>query len=104
MNVQNEVGRPQVDLDEEDIEEMRAMDYPWEYIAELFECSLKTLQRWRNRVNFADSGRALTEEELSDEDLDTLIRGYVAGNPNIGEKRVLGYLKSILLFFREVLW
>ena len=95
MNVQNEVGRPQVDLDEEDIEEMRAMDYPWEYIAELFECSLKTLQRWRNRVNFADSGRALTEEELSDEDLDTLIRGYVAGNPNIGEKRVLGYLKSI---------
>ena len=95
MSVQSEVGRPQVDLDEEEIEEMRAMDYPWDYIAELFGCSVKTLQRWRFTVNFVDSGRALTEEELSDEDLDALIRSYVAGNPNIGEKRVLGYLKSI---------
>ena len=81
-------GRPKISLDKEVISQLKKLNMSWSKIAKVHGISIKTLQRRRREFR----SEVPTHTDLSDNELDTIMRRLVEDNPNMGERLFLGTL------------
>ena len=79
----------QMQIDYEKVVQYRSVGMSWIEIAKLIGCCNKTLQRWRQKIQFVDPLRNIEEEEL-----DNLVLNYANEHPERGERMLLGELRS----------
>lgn len=89
-------GRPSLIIPQELIENLRCCGfYSWTEIARMLQVSRWTLYRRVKEYNLQDVGRF---SDLSDEELDSLIRGYISRHGNTtGESYLIGYMRFLHL-------
>ena len=89
-------GRPSFIIPKEIIELLRSSGfYSWTEISRMFLVSGWTLYRRAREYNLQDLGRYST---ITDEELDSLIRGYISRHRNTtGESYIIGYIRPLKL-------
>ena len=83
------VGRPSIQINIEEVEFLRALHLPWIRIAEILDISRHTLYRWLKNEGILQE---LQFTEISDNDLDEVMKGIKEEHPNDGEVLVSGHL------------
>ena len=81
-------GRPQVFVDREKLQFLRALHFTWEDVSAILGVSQKTLQRRAKDWNIQ------TYSIISDNELDNVVRHCVRSFPRIGEAMLRGHLLS----------
>jgi hypothetical protein len=77
------------------IDEARAENCNWADIARPLQCTSRHLGNWRQKTGFnARDPYVYATQELSDEELDALLKAYLAEHPERGERTTIGYLRS----------
>ena len=90
-------GRPKLIVNIEQVELLRSSEFTWEEVAQILGISRTTL--WR-RVQ--ELGIPMCKySDISDHDLDHLVRDIQCNNPNIGASMLQGYLKSRGIFVQR---
>ena len=90
-------GRPKLIMNIEQVELLRSSEFTWEEVAQILGISRTTL--WR-RVQ--ELGIPMCKySDISDHELDHLVRDIQCNNPNIGTCMVQGYLKSRGIFIQR---
>lgn len=84
-------GRPQVEISKEQLEFLRSMHFSWSNIAKLLGVSLSTVTRKREHWQMNDETSQWSE--ISEEELDNVVREIRTLTPNIGERRLMGALR-----------
>ena len=91
------LGRPQLIINIEQVELLRTAEFTWEQVAEILGISRTTL--WQR---FHELGIPLRKyTDISEHDLDYLVRDFQHNNPNIGVSMLQGYLKSRGIFVQR---
>ena len=89
------VGRPKLEIPEETLLEFRSLGFTWKQIAGMLLVSRWTLRRRVKELNIED---ACGYSDLSDDELDNIIRQFVQQHGTfVGYPIVSGHLKSINL-------
>ena len=83
------VGRPSIQINIEEVEFLRALHLLWIRIAEILDISRHTLYRWLKNEGILQE---LQFTEISDNDLDEVMKGIKEEHPNDGEVLVSGHL------------
>ena len=91
------VGRPSIQINIEEVEFLRALHLPWIRIAEILDISRHTLYRWLKNEGILQE---LQFTEISDNDLDEVMKGIKEEHPNDGE--VFTYLLKAFEFHVHV--
>ena len=88
-------GRPKIHVPIEEIELLRNLQFSWTHIAKLLDISQSTLYR-----RLEEEGVSLNTafSNISDGDLDRVIREIKATHPNDGERLIIGPLEKIRCF------
>ena len=86
-------GRPPLVIDKELLEDLRSCGYyTWTDIAKMLRISRWTLYRRVREFNLENLSRY---SDISDEELDALMRGYISRHGNTtGESYFIGYIRS----------
>eukprot|EP00794_Sanderia_malayensis_P013437 gene13437-14820_t len=85
-------GRPHVEISKEQLEFLRSLQFTWKRIAKLLGVSVSTITRKRNIYQLEEE---LPEwSQLSDDELDEVVQEIRTSKPNIGERRLVGALRS----------
>ena len=84
-------GRPQIDVDFEDIEFLWQLHFNWIRISEILGISCSTLYR---RLREEGVMEHLTYSDISDSALDMLVQQIRQQHPNDGERLMIGHLFS----------
>lgn len=84
-------GRPQLMINIEQVELLRSSDFTWQEVATAVGVSRTTLWRWLHKHGVPLEGYS----DISDDQLDELIREVQLNNPNIGVSMLQGHLKSL---------
>src|ERR1051325_5196248 len=92
VNKKSTGGRPKFIVDIEAIKLLREQEFSWAKIAEIFGISSSTLGNIRKEYNIEDSIQPYLN--ISDDELDTLIKQIKHDNPFYGEIMLAGALKS----------
>ena len=82
------VGRPSIDVSEDDILFLKGLNYSWTKISDILEISRSTLYRRLQEFNI--DPRAFTE--ISQSELDELLKTIKSTNPNCGKVMIQGSL------------
>ena len=83
------MGRPPIDINVEEVEFFRSLNLQWNRIAQILGISRHTLyHRLKNEGILQD----LQFTDISDSDLDDILRQIKAEHPNDGEVLVMGHL------------
>ena len=83
------MGRPPIDINVEEVEFLRSLNLQWNIIAQIFGISTHTLyRRLKNEGILQD----LQFTDISDSDLDDVLKQIKAKHPNDGEVLVMGHL------------
>ena len=82
------VGRPSINVSEDDILFLKGLNYSWTKIADILGISRRTL--YRRLEEFSIDPRAFTE--ISQSELDELLKSIKSTNPNCGEVMIQGSL------------
>ncbi|GBB97623.1 hypothetical protein RclHR1_03020001 [Rhizophagus clarus] len=85
-------GRPKFEVDVEAIKLLREQEFSWKKIAEIFEISPSTLGNIRKEYSIEDTIQPYSD--ISNNELDLLIRQIKHDNPFYGEVMIAGALKS----------
>ena len=89
---QGKVGRPQLNVSGEQIECLRNIGFTWDAISVMLHVSRSTLWRRCHQLGLSCSQRC---SEISDEELDGIIRDLVTSYPNSGLTLLRGHLKRL---------
>ena len=82
------VGRPKVEINIDDVEFLQSLKFSWERIADIIEVSRSTLM-----CRIHDEGVVIeTFSNISDEQLDHLVRRIKLKHPYDGERLMIGHL------------
>ena len=84
----NNVGRPRLQVDVEEIAEMRKLGVSISKISEVLGLSRSTLYRVLEGSDLIDV------TEISDQELDSVVASYKETHPNDGERILIGYIRS----------
>ena len=85
-------GRPPFVVEKELLEDLRSASYTWTDIAKMLRISRWTLYRRVREYNLEHLSRY---SDISDDELDALIRGYISRHGNTtGESYLIGFIKS----------
>lgn len=82
-------GRPTVDVNMEEVVQLRGIGLPWTTVAETLDISRHTLYR---RL---EDTILLGQHDITDSTLGTLIESYKASHPSDGESMIIGHLRGI---------
>ena len=85
-------GRPRIEITKEQLEFLRSMHFNWSDIATLLGVSVSTITRKRREHQLNDESPQWTA--LSDEELDSIVREISKTTPNLGERRLMGAIRS----------
>lgn len=85
-------GRPPVGISLEEVAQMRKLGFKWTEIATSLQVSISRMKTWRAEINYDDEYDELVQ--LDDGELDSIIRNFVADQPERGEKSCAGLLLS----------
>ena len=85
------VGRPKFDITREMLITFLETGFSQRHIAKLLTVSEKTIQRRVNEYNLHDEFPKCTD--ISDLELDNVVRGILSRFPNLGIRRMKGHLK-----------
>eukprot|EP00794_Sanderia_malayensis_P001565 gene1565-1725_t len=92
INHVESAGRPIVEISKEQLEFLRSLQFTWKRIAKLLGVSVSTIATKRNIYQLEED---LPEwSQLSDEELDGVVQEIRTLTPNIGERRLVGALRS----------
>ena len=83
-------GKPSIKIDAEQVHGLKVLNFSWNDIAKIIGISARTLRQ--KRLTFQTV--CPTHTELTDEELGLLLTEIVSGNPNAGERVILGHLVS----------
>ena len=87
-------GRPRIDVNKEDIESLRVLNYSWTKIARILKISRQTL--YRRLEEFGIAGRDRDPcRTLSAQDLDEIVVEIKRDHPNDGEVLMQGHLVAL---------
>ena len=89
-NTVHGVGRPKLDISEEQVISLKLLSMSWTKIAQLLGVSTKTIQR--RRLSFEKDQP--THTLVNENDIDELVKYIISMNANAGEKMILGALLS----------
>ena len=84
----NNVGRPRLQVDVEEIAEMRKLGVSISKISEVLGLSRSTLYR------VLEGSDLIGVTEISDQELDSVVASYKETHPNDGERILIGYIRS----------
>ena len=82
-------GRPKYFIPKGQIERLHSCGMTWTNIAKVLHISERTLYRRRQEYGILEK-----YSDISDSDLDSIIRNILSNTPNAGEKLVIGSLRS----------
>jgi len=82
-------GRPRIEVDVEDIEFLQGLRFSWTNVAKVLGISRSTLYR---RLEEEGISRETRYSDMSDSDLDSLVREIKRAHPNDGERLMIGHL------------
>ena len=85
-------GRPSLIIEKEQIEFLRDLHFTWRGIARLLCISESTLSRRRESLDINNEQRSWSD--ISDEQLESTVQDIRKVTPNIGERRLVGALRS----------
>ena len=88
----SELGRPRLDISKECILSLRQLNYSWTKIARMLDISHHTLYRWLQEYGINTE----TFTDISESELDKLLKGLKTEHPNIGEVLLQGQLIHII--------
>ena len=101
FHCRDSVGRPRLIVNKEDIQSLRRLNYSWTKIARLPGISRHTLYRRLKEYDIPTDGFT----NVSELELDELLRDIKAGSPNFVEVMLQGRLLHIgIKVSRAVLW
>lgn len=86
------VGRPRYDISERMIWAMRSIGFRWVSIAKMLMVSERTLRRRRIELGWTVGDSEFSD--ISDQDLDEVVRDIVSLTPNAGETMTFGALRG----------
>ena len=84
----NEAGRPRLEVNVDEILQLRAMNFKWNKIASILGISRATLYRRLDEAGITPTDYS----ELSDQELDDVVMSIKADHPNDGEVLMQGHL------------
>jgi len=87
-------GRPVSDIGLDQVVEMRSLGFDWVRIASFLGVHVNTLSRWRTRNNF-DGGPDDPILEVSDDELDNVLRDFLDNQPQRGQMICGGHLTDL---------
>ena len=82
-------GRPRYQIDPNDIVSLKELGFSWVAIARFLGTSESTIRRRR-----AEFGITFSYSDISDEELDSVIKSIIQSTPNAGETLVIGSLRA----------
>ena len=85
-------GRPRFDISKDQLEYLSAMSFSWTQIASMLGVSRMTI--YRRRIDYGMSHDGMTSN-ITDEELAVVLRQMRRENPAIGERMVMGHLRSM---------
>lgn len=91
----SEPGRPSVNIDFDDIELLRHLNFTWCNIANILGISRSTIYR---RIEEEGLQRNFTYTNISDAELDHQIKLIKNTHPNDGERLIIGHLRAHSIF------
>lgn len=83
------IGRPRLSVCMEDVEYLRELRFSWTSIAKILDVSRSTLYR---RLDEEGISRQLTYTDISNLELDAVVRDIKHAHPNSGERLLIGHL------------
>ncbi len=86
------IGRPRYDIPERMLWALRSIGFRWVSIAKLLMVSERTLHR--RRIELGWPARESEFSDISDDDLDEVVRQIVSRTPNAGETMTFGALRG----------
>ena len=85
-------GRPRFDISKDQLEYLSSMSFTWIQIASMLSVSRMTI--YHRRVEFGMSHDGMSSN-ITDEELAVILRQMRRENPALGERMVMGHLRSI---------
>ena len=82
-------GRPLIQVNTDEIKELRMLGFTWTKIAKMLKISRQTLYR---RLEGSD---LMGYSDITDQELHGIIRSHQSTHPNDGENMITGYLVSL---------
>lgn len=92
VNMTGNQGRPSLSISKELLEDLRNYGYSWTEISKILQVSRWTVHRRVREFNLQHLDRF---SDITDDELDQLIRGYISRHGNTtGESYLIGFVKS----------
>jgi len=86
-------GQPRIEIDLADIVELRNENFRWADIARMTGLNLRTLRRWRERVNFSAGHEPM--REVGDAELTDILHDFLEGHQHRGQSSARGHVASL---------
>lgn len=85
-------GRPRFDISKDQLEYLSSMSFMWTQIASMFDVSRMTIYHCRVEFGMSHDGMS---SNITDEELVVILRQMRRENPALGERMVMGHLRSM---------
>ena len=92
-------GRPQLLIPKEQLEGLRSLGFSWKTVATMLGVSEKTIMRRRDAYGIQSTSNKYME--VSDDQLDDIVKAALSASPNSGERMVLGYIRAQRFFVQR---
>ena len=92
-------GRPKLFIPKEQLVGLRSLGFSWTSIAELLGVSIKTIRRKREEYDMSSTPECFSN--ISDDEIDHLVKFVLQMSPNSGERMVMGWFKARGIFVQR---
>ena len=90
---QNRKGRPKFHIPHEQLQGLRSLGFTWNAVAQMLGVSDKTIRRRREEYNMSEHGGLFSD--ISDDEIDTLVKHGLEVSMNSGERMIMGWFRGI---------
>ena len=98
--VQQGRGRPRLLIPKEQLEGLRLLGFSWISISKMLGVSEKTVRRRRDAYGIPSTREQFME--ITDDQVDDLVKSALEVSPNSGERMVMGFLRGRGVYCSEV--
>lgn len=86
------LGRPKLLIPKEQLEGLRSLGFSWTSISKMLGVSEKTLRRRREAYDMSSTREQFME--VTDDEVDELVKSALEVSPNSGERMVMGFFRG----------